>query len=245
MLKSTPAALASILLACSGPAQAWESPAPDVVIYCTPGLLPPVAAIGKRFEHQTGIPVHFFVSPPAGLSGLIVHRARADVLVADGGTVGALAQSGALRAASVVQLGQDPFVLAGRAGGAGAAPFDQALAHHRVAVPDATSAASFDGAALLRVAAPSFDAGSIIGVADTPDVAAEIRSDASVVGVLEATAAHQPGLAALATLPVPAEPVAAALVTNGQSHNAAALLAAFATPEGRAVLQAYGMEARP
>jgi hypothetical protein len=145
----------------------------------------------------------------------------------------------------VVQLGQDPFVLAGRAGQETAMPLDQLLAHHHVAVPDPTTAASFDGAALLRAAAPAFDAGDIIGVADTPGVAAEIRADASTLGVLEATGAREPGLNVLARLPAPPEPIAAVLVTNGQSRNAAGLLAAIAGPEGSAVLHAYGMEARP
>jgi len=225
-------------MAAAPQAMAWDSPAPDVVLYCIPALQAPLAEIARRYTASSHVDVHIFIAPPDGLIALIKHPARADVVVADARTLTTLAAGGLLRPGPVTPLGGDPFVLIAGDGQAPAAPSATVL-------PDPTTAASFDGRAVLAEATPPLAPARLIGVSDTPEVAAMVRNDAGLVGLVHATEAHAAGLRVRATLNAPPTPMSGGLVANGQSANSAALLAFITSAEGAAVLHAAGMEPRP
>ena len=236
--------LAACLAASGGPAWAWDSPAPDVVLYCTPAMQASLRALATRYTAASGVPVHILVGSPDGQTGLIVHRARADVLVAEAPVIGTLNAQHLIREGSIVTLGTDGFVLIRQAGASvpsGATPA-QLVAAHTTVVPDPTSAGSFDGAAVLREAVPADAAPRIMGVADTPTVIARVQADATLLGVVNNTAPKHARIETAAALPAAAIAIDGALLSNGQSRNAAALLAFIASTQGRATLGAAGLE---
>ncbi len=231
-------------LAFSAPASAWNSPAPDVVLYCAPALEAPLREVIRRYTASAHVDVHLFVSPPDGLFGLIKHRARDDVVVADTATLARLSAEQLIRPQSVVALGANPYVLITRAGSA-APPGESAqtlLAEHALVLPDPTTAASFDGMSVLHAASPPLLPARVLGVDDTPGVATLVRGDGSLIGLVHRTEAQGRGIALAATLNAPPAPTAGALVTQGQSVNAAALLAFIAGPVGGTILHAAGLE---
>lgn len=241
-MKRVAAAMAVMLSAGwagSVPAYGWDSPDPDVVLYCSRPLAASCRVLARDFGAAHHIGVHLFLAPPDGLRGLIAHRARADVVLADAPTIAALAERGLVTPASIVTLGADPFVLASRNGapespGAGGA----------VVLPDATSAASFDGPAVLKAAFPGATPAAS-GVADTDSVTAELHAAPDAVGLLTATDAAGAGLTQTAALAVPPMRLAGAVVALRQSRNAQAFLDFVAAPDGRATLARAGVVAAP
>jgi ABC-type molybdate transport system substrate-binding protein len=236
------------LLTASGPAAlAWNSPAPDVVLYCSPALDAALHRVAADFRALTGVEVHIFVAPPDGVIGLIRHRARDDVVVADAATIATLAAGGAVRPDSVVGLGRDRFVLIAKAGASvpHGASVKQLLATYPTVLPDPTTAASFDGAAVLQKDTQGGTAAHVIGVSDTPDVIAMVREDGGLIGLVHETEATGPGIVQAASLQSDPTQISGALVTNGQSANAARFLAYIAGPAGEATLQKAGLEAKP
>jgi ABC-type molybdate transport system substrate-binding protein len=235
------------MISASGPAFAWNSPAPDVVLYCPPALDAALHSVAGDFRALTGVEVHIFVAPPDGLIGLIRHRARDDVVVADAATIATLAAGRAVLPESVVGLGQDPFVLIARAGAAvpQGASVKQLVARYPTVLPDPTNAASFDGAAVLQQDMQGGSVAHAIGVSDTPTVIARVREDGSLLGLVHQTEAAGPGIAQAAVLQSAPTQISGALVTNGQSANAARLLAYIAGPAGEATLRKAGLEAKP
>ncbi len=232
-----------LMLAGSGRAFAWDSPAPDVVLYCSAALEAPLREVARRYRAASHVEVHLFVAPPDGLFGLIKHRARDDVVVADTATLGRLAAEKLIRPETMVALGTDPYVLITKADGASPGAAASALvAQHDVVLPDPTTAADFDGASVLRAATPPLSPAHVLGVDNTPEVASLVRGNGSLVGLVHRTEAQGRGVALAATLNTPPTPTAGALVTQGQSVNAAALLAFIAGPDGKAILQAAGLE---
>jgi ABC-type molybdate transport system substrate-binding protein len=235
------------LLAASGPvALAWNSPAPEVVIYCTPALEAALHTVAGDFRALTGVEVHIFVAPPDGLLGLIRHRARDDVVVADAASIATLAAAHVVRQDSVVGLGSDPFVLIVKAGTAlpQGTGVKQLVATYPTVLPDPTTAASFDGAAVLRQDSQGATAARLVGVSDTPTVIARVREDGGLIGLVHRTEASAPGIAQAAALQSVPTQISGALVTNGQSANAARLLAYIAGPGGEATLRKAGLEAQ-
>jgi ABC-type molybdate transport system substrate-binding protein len=236
---------ALMCLAVTGSARAWDSPAPDVVLYCTPALRAPLRIAAAQYRRATHVEVHILVGSPDGQAGLIRHRARADVIVAEAAVIETLRAEHLIRAESIVALGDDAFVLiaskhAALPTGATAA---QLLATHVTILPAATPAASFDGAAILLTVFPAASF-KIMSVADTQTVVVLTGSDPSTLGLVNRTESDSYGVKQAA--PIPAAPVAlaGALVSNGQSRNAAALLAFIAGPQGRAILQSAGVEVK-
>jgi ABC-type molybdate transport system substrate-binding protein len=227
----------------SGPAWAWTSPAPDVVVYCLPSLAPVITRLGAQFRHEGGAEVHVFVGPDGRLFGLIAHRARADVVVGGDALMQTLRTHKLLKPPAPVMLGLDPYVVVAKPGlAAGSA---QALvAAHRTVVTDPTAAAGFDGVALLR----RIDQGAAaqarpIGVENAQRVVATVAQGADLVGIARASdAAASAGLVRVAAV-VDAPPlrVEAALTENGQSGNSAAFLAFIAA--ARPAWRAAGLEA--
>ena len=222
---------------------AWDSPAPDVVLYCTPAMQAPLRDVAARYTAASGVKVHIFVGSPDGQAALIEHRARADVLVAERQAIDRLDAEHLIRAGTIVALGTDPFVLVGKAGvpmPPGATPV-QLVAAHATVLPDPTSAASFDGAALLHAALPDAKSPRTIGVADTTTVMALVGQDEALLGLVNRTEAGGAGISQAASLQVPAVAIAGAVLGNGQSRNEAALLAFIAGPQGRAILSRAGL----
>ncbi len=225
-------------------ARAGDSSAPDVVLYCTPALQAPLHQAAEQYRAANHVEIHILVSSPDGQAGLIRHRARADVIIGEASLIGTLAAEHLLRSGSVVPLGADPFVLIIRKGVTlphGATPA-QLLAAHTMVLTDATTAASFDGSAILHAAVPDAKPTRSIGVADTPTVIALIAHDPSLLGLVNRTEATGADIAEAAALAAPPAPISGALCKNGQSRNAASLLAFIAGPQGRAILQSAGLE---
>ena len=224
-------------------AGAWDSPAPDVVLYCTPAMQAPLRDVAARYTAASGVEVHVFVGSPDGQAGLIEHRARADVLVAEAPVLVRLNAEHLIRPGTIVALGADPFVLIAKEGAvqAGSRPAEL-IAAHKTALPDPTTAASFDGAAVLHTALPDAASAWLVGVADTPTVIALVSKDHSLLGLVNRTEVERSGIMLAASLSAPPVAIEAALVSNGQSRNAAALLAFIAGPEGRAILNRAGLE---
>jgi len=233
---------AVMLLASAPAALAWTSPAPDVVLYCAPALQQALHQVADDFTAASGVPVHIFVAPPDGLVGLITHRARADAVVADAATIGTLTSRGAVRAGSLVALGKDAFVLVARADaalpeGAGVA---QLLATYAVVLPDPTTAASFDGASVLRERGPA--PAQQIGVSDTPTVLAAVHDTGRVLGLVYQTEVPPAWARVASRLPASPTQMQGALVAMGQSPNAARLMAYIAGPRGTDVLRQAGLD---
>jgi ABC-type molybdate transport system substrate-binding protein len=225
-------------------AGAWTSPAPDVVLYCLPALEAPLHRVARDFAAANGIEVHIFVSPPDGLLGLIKHRARADVVIADAATIQTLSANNEVRPPSVTPIGRDPFVLISRAGAAlpAGAGVTQLLSTYPVVLPDPTTAASFDGAMVLQAETHGGPPGREIGVSDTPTVIARVRAEPGLLGLVYQTESAGQGLAKAAVLQASPTPMSGALVTLGQSANAERFLAYVAGPAGEATLGAAGLE---
>jgi ABC-type molybdate transport system substrate-binding protein len=223
---------------------AWESPAPDVVLYCTPALEFPLREAATQYRRESNVEVHIFVQSPDGQAGLIRHRARADVLVADAETIDVLKGEHLVRPESIAGLGDDPFVLIRKSGSNGAAETTaaQLVSTHATVLPDPTTAASFDGAAVLRKSLPATNFLRLIGVANTPTVIAVVRGDGQLLGVVNRTEAGSAGVTEAASLAAAATPISGALATNGQSRNAGDFLKFIAGPKGRAILKSAGLE---
>ncbi len=207
-------------------------------------MLGPAARVAERYTAQTHVEVHIFVAPPDGIRGLLKHRARDDVVVADQATIQALADGKLVTPETVVKLGSDPYVLIGEAGQAlpPETSASQLVATHPTVLPDPTTASSFDGTAILHTALPAAAPANLIGVADTVTVVETVRTDAKLVGLVAKTEARSPGVHQLAVLDVPPSIVKAGLVAKGQSANAASFLAFLAGPAGKAELASAGLE---
>ncbi len=223
----------------------WTSPAPDVVLYVLPELRGAANRLGSGFHASEGVPVHVFAAPPLGLMGLIRHRARDDVVVADAPTVQALAAAGLVLPASVTLLGADPYVLIGPREMAplGAAA---ALTRYRVVVTDPTSAASFDGQALLRVIAGTTPLSAApIGVATIPELVTMVGRERDLIGLARTSAVFGArSVRVIATIPASTTPpvtIAGGLTKNGQSGKAAAFLR-YTAGGGLRVLKQAGLE---
>lgn len=226
-------------------ARAWDSPAPDVVLYCQPVLASACAALGDHFRQAQSVEVHVFSAPPDGLIGLVRHRARADVVLADMPTLRSMASGQLLRPETVTSLGADPFVLVARADAAIGKNSSAAdlMASYRVVLTDPTTAASFDGSAVLLAAAKPSAAPETVGVADTASVLAEVQADRKTIGLVTATDAYAGNVSQIARLDVPPMQIGGAIVTLRQSRNADALLHFIAGPEGKRLLRENGLEA--
>ena len=232
-----------IVVAGARSAFGWTSPAPDVVLYATPSMQKPLLIVAAQYTRSSGVKVHLLLAPPDGLYGLLKHRARDDVVVADEDTMRRLAQDGSIVKSSVIVLGQDAFVLAGgfsvKSAGKEAAAL---LPAFDTVVPDATTAASFDGASVLHTALPDVAPRHVIGVADVGEVLQKVEDNPGLLGLVHNTDLAGTGLIAVASVPGPATTMSAALVTQGQSGNAAALLAFMTGPVGQAAMRTSGLE---
>ena len=232
------------LLAAPRPASAWNSPAPDVVLYCTPAMVDTLRALSQRYIADTHVEVHIFVAPPDGLIGLIKHRARDDVVVADSATLETLAAGAFIRRETIVTFGRDPYVLVAKSGlvllaGADAA---QLVAGRATVLPDPTTAATFDGASVLHEALPWVEAPASIGVSDTPAVLVRVRGDDQLLGLVHQTEAGSPGVMQVAKLAAAPTIIEGALVTMGQSANSAGFLAFLGAPASLDKLRSAGLE---
>jgi ABC-type molybdate transport system substrate-binding protein len=224
------------------PAAAWVSPAPDVVLYCPAALEGALDQVAARYTSATHVPVHVFTGTAYRLQGLLKHRARADVVVADARAVQDWAAGGLVRADTVTPVGRNAYVLVARSD----ADWPHAVAatlltDHAAVLTDPTTAAEFDGAAILHAAVPQNTARSI-GVADTTTVLERVRADGALLGVVQQTEAATPLIHTVAVLSAPPEPLAGAIVTQGQSGSAPALLSFITGPDGQAILRQAGLE---
>ena len=223
----------------------WSGRGLDVVLYCPAALEDALGQVAARYTADTHVPVHIFTGPPYRVRGLLVHRARADVVVADARAVQDWAAGRLVRAETVTQVGRNPYVLVARSDAAW--PRTDAatlLTGHETVLTDPTTAAEFDGAAIVHASVPQGVTRSI-GVADTTTVLARVRQDGALLGVVQQTQAAAPLIHKVSDLSAPAEVLAGAIVTQGQSGNGAALLQFIAGQDGQAILRQAGLETGP
>jgi ABC-type molybdate transport system substrate-binding protein len=218
---------------------AWTSPAPDLVVYCTPTLADALTQAGRRYTAARHIPVRIFAAAPAGIEGLIAHMARADIAVADSPTLDVLAAA-QLIAPTRLDLGADPYVLAAPAA-ATPGPLPHLLVSQTIVVTDPTSAASFDGQALLAGLSPHPT--HSIGAADTPEIVYAVEHTPNRLGLLPLTSVRATNLLTVAAaLPFAPMPIQAAATTHGQSPSTAGFLAFLQSPAAQSVLREAGLE---
>ncbi len=217
----------------------WTSPAPDLVIYCPPTLVHALTQTAALYRADRHVPVRIFAGPPAAIEGLIAHMARADIAIADTPTIDALAAAHLVFPARL-DLGADPFVLAAPAQTAPDA-LPHLLASQTIVVSDPTSAASFDGRALLARLTPTPP--QTLGAADTPQIAYAVEHAPNRLGLLPLTSVRATTLLTVAaTLPLPPAQIQAAATTHGQSPSTADFLAFLQTQAARSALHDAGLE---
>jgi molybdate transport system substrate-binding protein len=76
--------LALLMATARTPARAEDIMAPDIVVFCEPTLRYFVTDLATLWRQQTGVPVRVFTSPSSALLEEISHRARADLVIAEG-----------------------------------------------------------------------------------------------------------------------------------------------------------------
>ncbi len=226
------------------PALAWESPAPDVVVYCPPSLEPVIRPLGDQFLATKGVKIHIFLASPTGLIGLLKHRARDDVVFADAATLATMATAGLVKSDSVTLLGLDPFAVVSQGGVAvpPSATLETIADAHPIVVTDPTDAASFNGVRVLSLALSGSQPTRFMGVANTPTVLDRVRANSNFFGLVYQTEANAPGVRQVLRLDMPPTQMSGALVILGQSANAAAFLTFATGAPGAAARKAAGLE---
>ena len=212
------------------------------MLYCPAALEGALGQVAGRYTSATHVPVHIFTGTAYRLQGLLKHRARADVVVADARSVHDWAAGQLVQAETVKPVGRNAYVLVARSD----ATWEHAdaatlLAGHAAVLTDPTTAAEFDGAAILHASVPQAAVRSV-GVVDTTTVLARLRADGALLGVVQQTEATAPLIHTVAALPAPPEELAGAIVTQGQSGNGKALLSFITGPDGQAILRQAGLE---
>jgi hypothetical protein len=207
-----------------------------VTVFCDQTLAPAFRAL----DGIGGIGVSPLSAPPALMLAQIQRHTRDDILftlAASMDQAGSLIQPGS----RIDGVFSNSIVLAGRAGGANRA----SLAGAMVAVTDPTPAATFDGRAVL--AANNLAPRSILGAANTGDVAFLVATKAADYGVVYATDVKADArLTVVATLTAPPAltSYAAALNAHAVSPDAGTLLTLLRGGDGADRLRAAGLTVR-
>lgn len=151
----------------------------EIVVYGDPALRPVLDAVAARFRREHAISVRIFCAAPGQMLGLLAHGTQDDVLI----TLAPFMRQGENSGLVVTgkPLWRNRLVFAARGGPGPEAAFDAAalsarLGGGKIAVPDATPAASVDGASVLqRLGLKDQWAGRVQGAVDTGDGLAMLR----------------------------------------------------------------------
>ncbi len=227
--------------------------APDVVVYCDPGLARPLGDVGGDFRARTGVPVRVLAAPGTLLLALLARGTRNDVLVTLTSLLDQAAPPGLIRAGTRAGLWSDPVVLAARDVVPSERPADATLLRGllgdgRLAVIDPVAADRMDGPATLdRLGWSGVAAGRVDGLPSGQEVAFALAGGADRVGLLHRSdlAGHR-GLSVVGVPAPAAAPPArygAAIGRNALSRNTVAFMAYLTGPEATARLRGAGLEA--
>lgn len=230
---------------------AWAEQAPDVVVLCDLSLHAALVAAGQAWQAGSRVPVRVLTASLEQNAQLVVHGARADILVGIGNQrIDDAQQLGAFERGAPIVIGRDPVVLAIRGRVAQPRPVNlgddlgSLLDEGRFGLVDtAIGSAGADARTALAAVGlwPGLEARSL-GAA-TPDGLKQKLSDGSVrvAALYQTDLAGSPALSVAATFPAQAPPVIAALSKDTQSPNAKSFLA-FLAGDGQSVLRQGGME---
>lgn len=235
------AALAPIALA--SPAEATANAAPDVIVFCDQTLQSGLRAAGDRFTAQTGAPVRLFSTSPKGMVAQIAHVTQTDVLITQRPVMDSAAAL--IKADTLVALGRNTLVFAGRPVNVPRSDLRALLAEDRLAVTDPIADAPFDGRAVLaRFNLLDLVHDRIDGMPDTRQAAFLVTSGRAKLALIYATDVRAAqDLIVLASTPEPiTTEYAAAVVRISRSPNAAAFIAFLGTPEAKSALRNAGLE---
>lgn len=248
--------LSVLMTTASAPSPGFAAPppaqAPDVVVLCNISLRQALAAAGHAWQDKTGVPVRVFTASLEQNAGLVVHGARADIVVGiDAQRIDDAQKLGAFERGAPVVIGHDPIVLAVRGGGGQPLQFrpgddaGAALGNGQIGVTDTAigSAGADTRIALAAVGLwPSLKPRSM--GAETTDSLKQLLRDGHValVALYKTDLAGETDLTVRASFPsTPAPTVAAALAMKSESPHAKDFLA-FLTLDGQTVLRQNGME---
>jgi len=225
--------------------------APDVVVLCDPSLHETLVAAGRAWQAKSRVPVRVLTASLEQNARLVIHGARADILVGVGAQrIDDAQKLEAIDRGAPTIIGHDPIVLVVRGGAARLrelAPGDNIgslLGDGRVGLVDSAfgSAGSDARTALAAVGLwPGLEPRSL--GAETTDGLKQLLSDGSVrlAALYMTDLAGDSGLSVAATFPTLAPPVLAALTKDVQSPNAKDFLS-FLAGDGQSVLRQNGME---
>jgi molybdate transport system substrate-binding protein len=237
--------------AASVPARADYPVAPDVVVFCEPTLLHPIADAAALWRSETGVPVRIFTSPTWALLQQIAHHARDDVVIGEGETTAAGATVRQLIKAETLQrLWRNRLVVAALAkagsvnlaGLAGKAPI--AIVDPAVAVAGAEGEKALQSLGLWDAVQAN-----AVGVVDTADAAFLLEQGKVRLALVYATdAAADPSFAVTDRLPEASySPIIywVAQTEHSLSPNAGEFIAFLHQTEAQERLRADGLEVLP
>ncbi len=226
--------------------------APDVVVYCDPGLAAPMRALGADFRARTGVAIRVFAQPAIGQLELIEHGTRSDVLVIPTAQMDDAARRGLIKPDTRAGAWRTPVVLVGRDAIASERPVDPArlpglLAGGRLAVIERLAPDRMDGlAALERLGWTPILAGRVDGMPNGQEVAFSVANGSSRLGLLHRSdlVGHR-NLHVVGSVDAPPTDYAAAIGKNILSRYASDFVAYLNGPEATRRLAGLGLEKIP
>lgn len=225
------------LAALASPARAETT---DLVLNCDTALAAPMARAAEAFRAAHGVRVNVFPTPPGLILPQIARHIQNDLVMTRASAIRQAVTEETIAAdAPRGGIWRNRLVIATRAG---LPALDWTTA--RFAVTDATPGSEIDGPAIAG--AMRADAGHVLGVIDTDEVAFLLLRGEAEAGLLHQSdiQAH-PGLAVLQPVPETlAPPVLYAIAVTKLSRrpDPAAFIAFLAAAEGATLLQAAGLE---
>ena len=218
--------------ACAGRAMAGTTT--DLAVSCDAPAEPAVTAAAAAYRQKTGIRVRVFPTQQGLLLPQLERDIQNDVIITQLATIDRAEKEGLVEPGKRAGPWRNPLMIA-TAANAPAGVF---------AVPDASPASDIDGFAILRTLGTTTD--RVVGVLNTEAVAWTLVNGGARRGLLHQTEIRADDrLRALAAVPDAAWPpilYGATVTTLAWRGDPAAFVAFLASPAGRAVLLAAGLE---
>lgn len=244
------AAMAAAMPMLARAARADEWLHDQVVVYADHALRPVLTRFGGDIAREHGVKLRLFTASPGQSIGLLAHNTQGDLLLTLTGFMDRAAEAGVIGAGRK-KLWRNSLVFAARGQGGAAAPADPAsleaaLAGGRLAVTDPTTAATFDGFAVLDKLGVRDKLGARVqGAANTPDALGMLRDGAVALALVHASEAMgSPEFRVALTVPATAhEPIEyeVALAKKAWSRNQDKFIA-WLGAEGATIARAHGLE---
>jgi molybdate transport system substrate-binding protein len=208
----------------------------DLAVTCDAAVAPAVSAAGTAYRARTGVRVRVFATAPGLVLPQIEREIQNDIIVTQVGTIEQAEKEGLVQPGRRVGPWRNRLVTA--------AAKEPAGPEGSFVVPDVSPASDIDGAAILRRLGSPSD--RVVGVIDTGAVAWTLVNGGARQGLLHQTeVVADDRLRAVSAVPDGAWPpiLYAATVTRlARRGDPAAFIGFLGSAEGRAVLQAAGLE---